>query len=97
MTAQGSYYFLAADGRRGDIIKCRNIQPPIQDYENYETYLWLKTVQGYFLLRQHFVDGGAQEWRICREIVIEDPSFDSFEEIGDHLEEELLKACHQSG
>ncbi len=94
VTAHGSYYFLAADGRRGDIIKCRNLQPPIQDHENYETYLWVKAVQGYYLLRQFFIDGQAQEWRICKEITIDDPNLESFDEVGDHLAGDLQGQCH---
>ncbi len=89
IAAEGAYYFLVSDGRRGDIAKCRTLQPPIHDQENFRTYLWVQAVQGYFLLCQHFLEGKAGEWRLVSEIEIEEGTMYAFDEIGDLLLEQL--------
>ncbi len=76
---------MAADGRRADIIKCHPFQPEISDHLNYSAYLWVKAIQGYFLLRQRFIEEHPCEWRIVREVEVEDPERDFFDEMGRSL------------
>lgn len=66
-----------SDHRRGDIIKCRPFQPEIRNHDNYASYLWVQTYQGYFVMRQRFVEQHACEWRVVREVEVDDaePAF----------------------
>ena len=81
----GVYCFKTADRRRGDIAKVRTLQPSVKNHSDYFSYMWVQAVQGYFVLRQRFVDGKAQEWRLIREIEVEDPELYFFEHMGDAL------------
>lgn len=89
VASEGAYYFVLGDCRRADIIKCRTLQPAIRDHLNYSSYLWVKAYQGYYLLRQRFVDSHAQEWRLIAEVEVDEPEFDFFDKHGDCLAEEL--------
>ena len=51
-----SYYFIATDGRRADIIRCETFQPGIEDEHDYFFYMWVKATQGYFVLKQRFLE-----------------------------------------
>lgn len=92
VASEGAYYFVMGDCRRGDIIKCRTLQPAIVDLLDYSAYMWIKAYQGYFVLRQRFVDNHAQEWRVVAEVKVEEPDFDFFEQYGDQLAQELEKS-----
>ncbi len=89
MATDGAYFFILGDGRRADIVKTRNLQPPITDSEAYDTYMWVKAYQGYFVLRQEFLENQATGWRVVREVEAEDDDRDLFETYGDQLAEEL--------
>jgi hypothetical protein len=92
VTSPGAYYFVLGDCRRADVVKCRSMQPTIHDHNNYSAYLWVQAFQGYFVLRQRFVDHVAQEWRVIRELEVSEPAFDFFETFGDQLLAELEQA-----
>lgn len=85
VTEGGVYCFKTADRRRGDIAKVRTLQPSVLNHDDYYSYMWVQAVQGYFLLRQQFLGGQAQEWRLIREITVEDPGMEFFDEMGDAL------------
>lgn len=89
VASEGAYYFVMGDCRRADIIKCRTLQPAIADPLDYSSYMWIKAYQGYFLLRQRFVENRAEEWRVIREVEVKEPEFDFFEQYGDRLAVEL--------
>ena len=89
MVDSGAYYFVACDGRRGDIIRCGTHQPRIGDPDNYFYYMWAETVQGFFLLRQHFVEGQAGPWSLLGEFEVEDPAPTFFETLSEHVRELL--------
>lgn len=72
-----------------DIAKCRSFQPPIDDHQRYASYLWVKAVQGYFVLRQWFIEGHPCEWRVIRELEVTEEELHFFDEHGDLLEAEL--------
>jgi hypothetical protein len=74
-----------SDGRRADIIKCRPFQPSIRDHADYMSYLWVKSLQGCFVLRQHFVEGQAGEWRVILEVEEDRDDFDFFDKAGDEI------------
>ncbi len=89
VATEGAYFFATGDRRQVDIMKCRTLQPEISDHENYSSYLWVKGYQGYFLLKQLFVDHRPGEWRVIREVEPEPEDFEFFERYGDELEVEL--------
>lgn len=80
---------MASDGRRGDIIRCQTYQPEIKNDNDYAFYLWAQAVQGFFLLKQQFVEGRAQQWWLVGEIEGVVPSATQFEELSDHMREVL--------
>ena len=95
---QGISYLAHTERRRIDILKTFNHQPPITDEKNYSTFMWVKAYQGYYVLRQEFVELSPLPWTIIREIIPEDPGFYFFEQfddqIGDYLERLLQsEAC----
>lgn len=73
------------DGRRGDIIRCQTYQPEIGDPENYVFYLWAETLQGYFLLKQRFLEGRAQEWQLAGEFELEESGPGTFDLLSDEV------------
>ncbi len=75
----GAYYFVSADGRRGDIIRCLTYQPEIVNPEDYTFYMWAETLQGFFLLHQRFLEGRAEEWQLAGEFEFEDRGPGAFE------------------
>lgn len=85
MVDQGAYYFVASDGRRGDIVKCQTHQPEIQNGDDYFYYMWVKAIQGYFVLKQQFLEGQAQQWYLIGEVETEETSPAFFDELTDHL------------
>ena len=89
VTSPGAYYFVLGDCRRADVMKCRSLQPAIRDHADYSAYLWVKAYQGYFVLRQRFVENVPHEWRVIREVEVTDPEVDFFENYGDKLLAEL--------
>jgi hypothetical protein len=81
------YYFVASDGRRGDIVRCRTLQPPVVDENDYFYYLWAETIQGYFVLRQQFLEGQAQDWLLRAEVEVEERGPWVFDEMSGWLQE----------
>jgi hypothetical protein len=92
VATEGAYYFVMGDRRRADIVKCRALQPTIRDHSNYAAYLWVNAYQGYFLLRQRFIDNQVTEWRVIAEVNVSDPDYHFFEQHGDQLLEQLEAA-----
>lgn len=85
----GSYYFVAVGGLRGDIRRCRTFQPDIKDPDDYFFFMWVESVQGYFLLKQQFLEGRAQEWYLIAEIITEESGPAFFEELSEAMEQRL--------
>ena len=92
---EGAYYFVASDGRRADIVKCSTHQPEIREPDDYFYYMWVSAVQGYFLLRQRFLEGKAQPWHLVAEIETErrDPAF--FDELEEVLIDKISRDVEQ--
>lgn len=79
VAAPGAYYFILSDSRRGDVLKVHTLQPSIEDHDYYASYLWVQALQGYFLMRQLFVEQRAQEWRVVAEFQSQPLESDFFE------------------
>ena len=84
MVDQFAYYFVASDGRRGDIIRCETLQPGIDDPDDYDFYMWVHATQGYFILKQRFLEGRPQNWQLIGEMTTEETGpfvFDNWSEL----------------
>lgn len=81
----GAYYFIAVDGRRGDIIRCQTYQPGIGESEDYYFYMWVQSLQGYFMLRQRFEGGRAGDWQLLGEFETEESGSRVFDLLSDEV------------
>jgi hypothetical protein len=83
------YFAYAASGLTLTIVRALSVQPPIADDQDYYTYLWVESVNGFFLLRQQVLQcaaQSAQEWVVVRRIEPND-TFNFFFEFLDGIEE----------
>lgn len=79
-------YHARTEGRLGiDIVKCYTRTPEIEDPENYLSYMWVNSVQGYYVLEQAFEKGEPQDWRLIRQIIPEEPDIYFFEKFDDQF------------
>lgn len=85
-----SYIAYTRTGRRLDITKSMSAQPAIVNPDDYFSYMWVKALQGYFLLRQRYVESVAEPWFVVRELKPE-TDFRFYEEFLDELDAYL--AC----
>lgn len=63
------YYAFTSSGMSINIVRSTSVQPSIQRPDDYYTYLWLETLQGFFLARQRIVDSAPQGWWIVRQLI----------------------------
>lgn len=85
-TTRDSYSMWTETGMRCDIMKCHTQHLGSGDPENYPSYMWVKSLQGYFVMRQEIKDNKAGNWIILREIQPDDPGRYFFEEFADNFE-----------
>jgi len=78
--------FIAGDSIK--ISRCKSIQPPICDHEDFFTYLWAQSHERFFLFRQRFEKGAPGPWEVWQEIVPQDKD-DFFNLFLPFLEENL--------
>lgn len=69
VTDQTSYSARTRSGMELRILKAQTFQPPVQDEDNFATFLWIETVEGFFLLRQHLVYSQALPWYLLRRLI----------------------------
>lgn len=69
VTNENGYFAYSQSGRALAIVHAHSIQPPIDNADDYQTFLWVETVDAFFLLRQRIVNAEPQAWSIVREIV----------------------------
>ncbi len=97
VTTEAAYLICTHSGLTLHVRKCRTRQPAIEDEDNYTSFMWADTLQGYFLLRQQFWHGKAQPWRLIREITPQEASvffFDQFDDqVLDYVLSEELHRC----
>lgn len=65
----GVYFAVSTSGRIFHIRKIVGIQPEIINEEEFFTYLWMETIEGFFLLRQQIKEGKVSKWTIEKEII----------------------------
>ena len=88
---QGAYYFVASDGRRGDIIRCETLQPGIENPDDYDFYMWVQAIQGYFILKQRFLEGRPQNWCLIGEMITDEKGPAVFDDWSESLKERFSK------
>ncbi len=72
--------FLEGD-RRLDVARCQNFQAE----DGRLAYLWIQSLQGYFLARQDLGQGRQAGWELLLEVVPEEPSSQFFSWVEEHF------------
>ncbi|HXE71090.1 MAG TPA: hypothetical protein VNO81_00390 [Candidatus Nitrosotenuis sp.] len=78
LTDSERYVAFTASGMELRITRARAFQPPMEDPDDFPTFMWTETLEGYFLMRQHIVQNHAQGWRLIRRILPRGPRQASF-------------------
>jgi hypothetical protein len=82
------YYAYAGSGLTLNIVRSISVQLPIENPDDYSTFLWLETLQGFFLARQRLLDSSPQGWWLIRELM-PDESHAFFQRFGDSIHDYL--------
>lgn len=69
VTDHMNYSARTRSGMELRILKAWTYQPPVQDETNFATFMWVETVEGFFLMRQHLVFNQALPWHILRRVI----------------------------
>ncbi|MCA9791950.1 MAG: hypothetical protein KC910_09160 [Candidatus Eremiobacteraeota bacterium] len=85
VTHQSLYVIRLESGARIEVTRCFTRQPPIEDEHNYSSFMWVKSLQGLFLLRQQFYQSRPLGWQVVREVVPVDAGLHFFEEFDDQI------------
>lgn len=67
------YYALLRNGERLDITRVETFQPPIDDFDDYFTCMFIETQFSFFILRQRIVENRGQPWALFLEIKPHEP------------------------
>ena len=62
------YWALTHSGLRLDMIRARNLQPPIQDKKKYYACMIVQTDRSFYLLTQAVIEDKAQPWVVEAEL-----------------------------
>jgi hypothetical protein len=58
------YYAYLRRGGRLDIRQVFTCQPPIDDFNDYFSYMFVESLQGFFLLRHRMLENKPQPWTV---------------------------------
>ncbi|MBM3464682.1 MAG: hypothetical protein FJX76_21505 [Armatimonadetes bacterium] len=86
VTSEHGYFAYSAQGRSLTIVRAHSYQPEIVDEEEYHTWLWVESLDGFYVLRQQIVAHEPKEWTIVAEIIPAE-RYAFFIEFLDHLPE----------
>ncbi len=67
------YYAYPRLGRRIDIQRAFNFQPPIDNFDDYYSFMFVESLQGFFLFRQRIVENKGETWRVFLEMTPREP------------------------
>jgi hypothetical protein len=84
-TAQ-SYCAYCESGLRLDIVRCRNLLLEQTDPDDYWNFLWMQSLQGFFILRQRVQVGITEDWILVGELITNAPLSQFFDLFQDHFE-----------
>lgn len=82
------YHAFTSSGMTLNIIHSVSVQLPIERPEDYFTYLWLETLQGFYMARQRIVESAPQGWWLVRQL-IPGNTYNFFQEFQDNIEDYL--------
>jgi hypothetical protein len=82
------YYCVTEKGRCLNITKSVSIHPPVKDIYDYFSYLWIETLEGFFLFKQEIVDLKPKKW-ILEKQIIPDEEYEFFYKHLKKLKEEF--------
>ena len=87
-----SYAAYCESGLRLDIARCRNMLLAQSEPDDYWNFLWIQSLQGFFVLRQRVRVGITEDWVLVGEVLTSSPISqffdlfqDSFEEVVHHF------------
>ena len=78
-----AYVAFCQDNVRLDIAKCRSYLPPMIDLLDHCNYMWIQSLQGFFILRQQVRGRVSDEWYVIAEVEPDEFSSYFFEEMWD--------------
>lgn len=67
------YYAYLRRGGRIDIQRVFNFQPPIENFEDYYSFMFVESLQGFFLFRQRMFENKPRPWHVCLELKPTEP------------------------
>lgn len=85
ITDATSYTARTRAGMELRILRAWSFQPPVEDENNFASFLWIQTLEGFFLLRQHLVGSQAMSWHILRRLIPEPGQPHFFHDFQDEL------------
>lgn len=62
------YCAFTSSGRGINIVRSASVQPAIASEADYFTYLWIESLQGFFLARQRMIESSGQGWWLVQEL-----------------------------
>ena len=65
---KNGYYAYLRNGDRIDIMHVFNFQPPIENFDDYYSFMFVESLQGFFVLRQHVIENNPRSWRVYLEL-----------------------------
>jgi hypothetical protein len=68
------YYALLQNGQRLDFVRVESFQPPIANFDDYCSYLFVEAPSGFFILRQRIVENKLYPWELRLEIEAREPA-----------------------
>jgi hypothetical protein len=68
------YYALLQNGQRLDFVRVESFQPPIANFDDYCSYLFVEAQSGFYILRQRIVENKIYPWELHLEIEAREPA-----------------------
>jgi hypothetical protein len=68
------YYALLKTGERLDFVRVESFQPPIEDFNDYFSYMFVQAHSGFYVLRQRIIENKIQPWEMHMEIEAYEPA-----------------------
>jgi hypothetical protein len=70
---ENGYYAYTRPGARIDITHVFNFQPPIGDFGGFHSFMFVESLQGFFIFRQRIFENKEEPWRIYLELTPREP------------------------
>lgn len=86
VTTQESYTIHVKPNLRLDVARCSQFRVDADSPTSFWSYLWLQSVQGFFVLRQATLEGRTLGWEMVYEVVPAEFSSSFFPWLSDHFE-----------